>query len=69
MEITQLRQAIIRQFGFRGQWRCGAEAGISETVISAIVNGRRVPTSEQKRSLAKVLECEESEIFPGKKAA
>jgi len=64
-----LRHAILDRFGPQGQWRCGAAADISETVMSAIVNGRREPTAAQEARLADALGCDVGEIFPDKAAS
>lgn len=40
------------------------KTGISETILSRIVQGRREPTQEQRRSLARALGRREEDLFP-----
>lgn len=36
---------------------------VSESILSEIINGKRIPTLDQKEILAKTLQCEVSDIF------
>jgi hypothetical protein len=59
-----LKCALIRDG--RPCWRVAVEAGMSPTVLSRIVSGRREASRVEREALAEVLEVEPSELFaPG----
>ncbi len=58
---ARLRQIILE----RGehQYEISKRAGLSETVFSRIVCGRRQTSSEERKRIARALECRVKEIF------
>ena len=48
----------------RGAWRVGQEAGLSPSVISRIVTGRRPASRREREAIAEVLGVDERELFP-----
>ncbi len=56
-----LKLAILKNF--RNQADFAKEVGLSETVLSRIIMGRRMPTPEQKRIIAEKLGASDYELF------
>ena len=59
----KLKAKIIVNYGH--QWRFAAAAGIPESLVSKILNGRRELSVENKKIWAKALKCKVSDIFGG----
>ncbi|MDD3579446.1 MAG: hypothetical protein PHW74_00330 [Desulfobacca sp.] len=59
---TELKAKIIQKFG--RQFVFGRACGIREDRISRFIYGRATPTPEEKAIIAKMLQVQESEIFP-----
>lgn len=45
-------------------WRVGHQAGVSDVHISKLASGQAVPTQEEKKRLAEILNRASDEIFP-----
>ena len=60
---TKLKAKIIENYGH--QWKFAAAAGVPESIVSKILNGRRELSVEDKRIWAKQLKCKVSDIFGG----
>ncbi|HOD36811.1 MAG TPA: helix-turn-helix transcriptional regulator [Syntrophales bacterium] len=58
----KLKARIIETHG--SQWEFAREVGIHEADVSRVLRGRKVLTAEQRRKWAKLLTCDEKEIFP-----
>lgn len=65
-DATRPRIELRRAIGGTGEpaWRVGRAAGLSPTVLSHIVTGRRAVTQEEARRLADVLEADVRDLFP-----
>ena len=59
----KLKAKIIEHYGH--QWRFAAAAGVPESLVSKILNGRFELSDENKRIWAKFLKCKASDIFGG----
>jgi transcriptional regulator with XRE-family HTH domain len=57
-----LKMSILQKFPHQGDF--AREVGVSESLVSRIVNGRRFPTEEQAEKIAKVLALPVDELFP-----
>ena len=57
----ELKMALMKDG--RGAWRVSQEAGLSPTIISRIVTGRRRTSAREREAIAEALGVEEHEIF------
>ncbi len=58
---TKLKEAVFKQG--RHQYEVARDAGLSETRLSRLVQGRSEATSEERTRLAKVLKAPEEVLF------
>jgi transcriptional regulator with XRE-family HTH domain len=66
-ENTRMRRRLkvtIVTSDFAHQGDVAREAGLSESVLSRIVNGRQLPTAEQAQRIARALEVAADDLFP-----
>jgi len=64
----RLKQAIFES-RFRQQNEVALQARIHETRMSDIINGRAIPTSQERARIAKLLKRSESDLFPAREVA
>lgn len=66
MDLPQSRVELRRAMGASGMphWQIGHMAGISVTVLSHIVTGRRPPTPDEAKRLSVVLGVSVKKLFP-----
>jgi hypothetical protein len=57
----KLKARIIEQFG--AQYRFARELNVQETEISAVIRGHKDLEPEKRRKWARVLKCDERDIF------
>jgi transcriptional regulator with XRE-family HTH domain len=58
---NRLKDAIFRSGRF--QYAIAQEAGLTETRLSRLIQGRALPTPLERRRIATVLRCPEAELF------
>ena len=61
---VQLKIAILKRFGAGRQYEAARQIGVSEATLSRIVVGRRDPTVDERRALARVLRVPQRDLFP-----
>jgi transcriptional regulator with XRE-family HTH domain len=54
---------IIKSKGIKQTYIC-KELGINESVLSLIINGKRKPSQDRLRSLAKILNVSIKDLYP-----
>lgn len=64
---SNLKAAIVES-GYRQGWLAN-KLGLHESMISHFITGRREPTKEQRKALAKILKTSQREIFGNAKSA
>jgi|TARA_R110000824_G_scaffold70866_2_gene181671 putative transcriptional regulator len=54
---------ILREKGIKQTYIC-KELGINESVLSLIINGKRKPSQERLKALAKILNVSIKDLYP-----
>ena len=63
MKYLRLKIEILKSRAFRCQDDFAAHVGCHPSKLSMIIHGRRKPTPDESRRMAKALECKEEELF------
>lgn len=59
--VTRLKLAVVGSD--LPQYELARRCGLTETVFSRIVRGRRNPTATERRRIAEALQCSEAALF------
>ena len=59
---------IIKSKGIKQTYIC-KELGINESVLSLIINGKRIPSQSRVKAIAKVLKVSVKDLYPQSKVS